>query len=107
MDLPTLISRMSTISILGVLYDIFHFYSNFYSIFCLQTVKTLNKNAASDIDLHYLPMSHKNSFFVESYKVCIIICLWPKNKKTKVNFLLFLQYMYTIKTLNKYALKSL
>ena len=32
---------------------IFHFYSNFKRTFCKQTV------AASDLGLHFLPMSHK------------------------------------------------
>ena len=46
----------------GVLGGIFHFYSRFYRKLCKQTVETLTRqlhSVASDLSLHYLPMSHK------------------------------------------------
>ena len=41
---------------------IFHFYSNFERIFCRQTLVNLIRRrvfAATDLILHFLPMSHK------------------------------------------------
>ena len=53
-----------SISILGLLGGSFYFYYNFKRNFCKQTVENLIRrrvlNAASDLVLHCLPMSHKN-----------------------------------------------
>ena len=52
-----------SISVLRVVVSsIFHFYSNLTGTFCKRTMKTLIRqtpnSAVSDLDLHFLPMSH-------------------------------------------------
>ena len=58
MYLPIIINLTSPFPILGLLGDIFHFYSYFKRNNCKQTVENL-KNMASDLVLHCLLMSHK------------------------------------------------
>ena len=59
----------------------FNFYSKFKRNFCKQTVENLIRrrvlNAASDLVLHCLPMSHKNDVYGLSVLLlsCMCICL--------------------------------
>ena len=59
MDFPILINWTSSFPILGSSGGIFHFYSNCNGTLCKQTLETLINSAAFDLDLHWLPMSHK------------------------------------------------
>ena len=59
MYFPILINWTSLFPILGLSGGIFYFYSNFKRHFCKQRVDNLIRRAASDLVLHYLPMSHK------------------------------------------------
>ena len=61
MEFPTVINWNSPFLFKGVLNGIFHFYSNFNRTSCKQIVETdqMPHSAASDLGLHYLPMSYK------------------------------------------------
>ena len=63
MFFPVIINWTSPFPILGLLGDIFHFHSYLKRNFCKQTVENLIRRgfAASDLELHCLPMSHKKN----------------------------------------------
>ena len=62
MEFPFIISSTRPFSFKGSLSGIFHFCSNCNRTFRKQTVDIHQtpRFAASDLDLHYLPMSHKS-----------------------------------------------
>ena len=86
MHFPILINWMSPFPILGLLGGIFHLDSIFKRNFCKQTVENL---AASDLVLHWLPMSHKK----DARLICIMkpsvmcsektMCANPESAKKK------------------------
>ena len=63
MEFPTDMNCTCPFPILGLLGGIFHLYSKFKGNFFLQFMENL-RFAASDVVLHCLPMSYKNTWLI-------------------------------------------